>query len=92
MIGCDAKTLRKYFRDELTNGATEANAKVAQSLYNKALGDGQGSVTAAIFWCKTRMGWRGDGPTDNADESPALNINITTTEPVSDIRVTRSDS
>jgi len=30
----DPKTLRKYFRDELDQGVTEANAKVAQSLFN----------------------------------------------------------
>ena len=29
-----------------------------QSLYKKATGDGPQSVTAAIFWAKTRMGWR----------------------------------
>lgn len=58
VLDVDAKTLRKHCRDELDNGATEANAKVAESLYRKALGDGQGAVTAAIFWAKTRMGWR----------------------------------
>ena len=52
----DPKTLRKYFRDELDQGVTEANAKVAQSLFNMATK--QNNVAAAIFWMKARAGWR----------------------------------
>lgn len=55
----DAKTLRKHFREELDTGATMANAKVAESLYNQATkGSGAGAVTAAIFWLKTRARWK----------------------------------
>jgi hypothetical protein len=51
-----AKTLRRHFREELDRGATEANAQVAQSLYQQAT---SGKKTAAtIFWLKTRAGWR----------------------------------
>jgi hypothetical protein len=31
---------------------------VAESLYRKALGDGAQADTAAIFWLKTRAGWK----------------------------------
>lgn len=48
-------TLAKYYEDELANGAIKANAKVASSLYTQAI---NGNVTAQIFWCKTRLGWR----------------------------------
>ncbi len=58
VVGVDAKTLRKHYRDELDLGMVKANAKVAGSLFKKATGDGPQSVTAAIFWAKTRMGWR----------------------------------
>lgn len=58
VIGIDPKTLRKYYREELDTAETKANVRVAQSLYSKALGDGRGSVTAAIFWLKTRAGWK----------------------------------
>lgn len=51
---CDAKTLRKHCRKELDEGPTIANSRVAESLYQQAIG---GNVTAAIFWCKTRMRW-----------------------------------
>ena len=52
------QTLRSHYRDELDTGSTKANAKVAENLFRKATGDGQGAVAAAIFWAKTRMGWR----------------------------------
>ena len=54
----DPKTLRKHYRDELDTGHIVANAKVAESLFRKATGDGRQSVTAAIFWLKTRAGGR----------------------------------
>jgi len=58
VVGIDAKTLRKHYRDELDTGQIKATAKVAESLYRKATSDGSQSVTAAIFWLKTRGGWR----------------------------------
>lgn len=55
-LGIDMKTLRKHFREELDRGVVEANAKVAQSLFQMAT---QGkNVAAAIFWLKIRAGWR----------------------------------
>lgn len=71
VIGIDARTLRRHYRDELETGRVLANAKVAESLFRRATGDGRQAVTAAIFWLKTRAGWReaardesgsGDGP------------------------------
>ena len=35
-----------------------ASTRIAESLYRKALGDGAQSVTAAIFWLKTRAHWK----------------------------------
>jgi len=58
VVGIDAKTLRKHYREELDTGQTKATAKVAESLFRKATSDGSQSVTAAIFWLKTRGGWR----------------------------------
>ena len=52
--GIDDKTLRKHFRRELDTAATKANAKVAGTLFNKAMG---GDTTAIIWWTKTRMKW-----------------------------------
>ena len=58
VVGIDAKTLRKHCREELDTGQIKATAKVAESLFRKATTDGSQSVTAAIFWLKTRGGWR----------------------------------
>ena len=51
-------TLHKYYSHELETGSIKANHKVAKSLFLKATSDSLGSVTAAIFWLKTRMGWK----------------------------------
>ena len=64
VIAIDAKTLRKHYREELDTGQIKATAKVAESLFRKATGDGSQSVTAAIFWLKTRGGWR-EAPQDH---------------------------
>jgi hypothetical protein len=58
VMAIDPKTLRKHYRRELDTGAIKANSKIAESLYRKALGDGAQSVTAAIFWLKTRAQWK----------------------------------
>jgi len=54
----DLKTLRLVFRAELDDGGLVANSLVAQTLFKKATGNGHQSVTAAIFWLKTRAGWK----------------------------------
>ena len=51
-----AKTLRRHFREELDRAAPEANARVAQSLYQQATAGKK--TAAAIFWLKVRAGWR----------------------------------
>src|SRR5690606_20338774 len=58
MIGIDPKTLRKHYRQELDQGHTKANIRVAENLFRKATGEGREAVTAAIFWLKTRARWK----------------------------------
>lgn len=50
------KTLRLHYRDELDLGVIEANAQVAKTLFNQATKEG--NTTAAIWWTKSRMGWK----------------------------------
>jgi hypothetical protein len=57
LIDISDRTLRTYYRRELDTGATEANLRVAQSLF--ALATKEKNVAAAIWWTKARMGWRG---------------------------------
>jgi hypothetical protein len=62
------KTLRKHFRDELDLGATEANYKVARTLFQMAT---SGACPAAsMFWMKTRAGWRERPAVDAAIPAP----------------------
>ena len=58
VVGIDPKSLRKHYRGELDTGHIKATAKVAEFLFRKATTDGSQAVTAAIFWLKTRGGWR----------------------------------
>jgi hypothetical protein len=68
VIGVSPMTLRKYFREEIRVGATKANTQVAEFLFSTITGvtvpdrppitDDRARVTAAIFWARTRMGWK----------------------------------
>ena len=69
IIGCDPKTLRQYFPDELERGMVEANAEIAGHLFASAKA---GNVVAQIFWLKTRARWRErETPEETAQRSDA---------------------
>lgn len=72
-IGINQDTLLKYYRDDLDLGAVEAHAAVGQYLFTLASGRALASGAthadcgrAAMFWAKTRMGWR---ETNNLEHS-----------------------
>jgi hypothetical protein len=50
--------LRELYGKVIDGARTKANAEVAESLFRKATGEGRESVIAAIFWLKTRAGWK----------------------------------
>ncbi len=50
VVGIDPKTLRKHYRNEIDT--------VAEFLFRRATTEGPQAVTAAIFWLKTRGGWK----------------------------------
>lgn len=58
VLELDPDLLRGLYAKELGGGQVKANARVAKSLYRKAFGEGREAVTAAIFWLKTRAGWK----------------------------------
>lgn len=68
-IGVGGDVLRRDYRFELDDGTHNANATVAESLYKKAIGDDKGSVTAAIFWLKTRAGFKETSVTEIKDDT-----------------------
>lgn len=66
IFGITKPTLYKYFRESLDAAMTEANAKVAESLFKMAIGGKH--VAAAIYWTKARMGWRDVQATQQLDK------------------------
>jgi hypothetical protein len=58
VLDLDPWIIERDYRKELKAGAIKANAKVAESLFRRATGEGREGVVAAIFWLKTRAGWR----------------------------------
>ncbi len=58
LIELSEPTMRKYYQHELDTGYVQANAQVAQSLFRQATDKDKPNVIAAIFWMKTRGGWK----------------------------------
>ena len=69
LIGIDAKTLRKYYRVELSHSTAKANAAIGGALYNKAK---NGDTAAMIFWMKTRARWRETVHVDNTSSDGTM--------------------
>jgi hypothetical protein len=78
VLGISSDTLVKDYCLELDRGMACANAKVAESLFRQATAPqgGSGSVTAYIFWLKTRCGWR---------EVQHIEQTLTTTRPAEEL-------
>jgi hypothetical protein len=55
LLSISADTLTKYYKEELQKGRIEANAVIANTLYEKAKG---GDTTSMIFWLKSRAQWK----------------------------------
>jgi len=70
LLGISPTTLRKHYEDQLQRGEAEAHAAVVGKLFETAM---SGNVTALIFWCKTRLGWREakDAP-DRIPDTPLI--------------------
>jgi hypothetical protein len=73
VIGIHRETLAIHYRDELDLGVIEANAKVAETLFRQATKEG--NTTAAIWWTKSRMGWR-EKLIHSGDEENPVKIEI----------------
>jgi len=76
VVGISDVTLRLYYAHELDTAEAEANAQVAQSLFTMAT-KGK-NVAAAIFWLKTRAGYREVTHLANAEDGKALIIGVVT--------------
>ena len=69
VLNIDSKTLRKHYRHELDVALSKANAQVGGALYNKAV---KGDTAAAIFWLKTRAGFRERQEIDHTSSDGSL--------------------
>lgn len=76
---CDLKTLRKFYRYELDNGATEANTRVVHALYMNATK--HNNVAAQIWWTKGRMGWYAPHPPDEQKDNADLVVDFRWADP-----------
>ena len=56
------------------SGDQRVRARVAESLYRKVTSDGTQSVTAAIFWLKTRGGWKETNIHEMSGPPPTIQI------------------
>jgi hypothetical protein len=54
-LDISSDTLVRKYKKELDEGRVDANAAVAQTLFQQAKA---GNITAAIFWLKTRAQWK----------------------------------
>ena len=71
----DHDTLTKHYKKELTEGRMEANAAVAQTLFQQAKA---GNTAAMIFWLKTRAQWREHHVLEHANsEGEPLKMSVT---------------
>lgn len=58
VLGISEEALLRSHSGAMESGRIKSNARVAESLFRKATGEGYGAVTAAIFWLKTRARWK----------------------------------
>jgi hypothetical protein len=77
-IGQD--TLVKYYRRELDEGRIDANASIGKTLFEQAKA---GNTAAAIFWLKTRAGWKETAVTEvtGKDGAPLTGIQVSFVTP-----------
>ena len=69
-LGIERWVLERDYPQQLSGAAIKANSKVAENLYRKATGEGREAVTAAIFWLKTRAGWKETSVHELRDQRP----------------------
>lgn len=75
--GIQEAQLRKHFKDELRMGPIEANAQIAQSLFDKAISNQPGAISAATLLANIWLGWK----PEKDSVVPTANVNDQGTSP-----------
>ena len=80
LMGMKTDTLVKYYSHELDTGLNKAIVSVASKVYKTAVSDKNNALNAAIFFLKTRGGWRENntlevtGPNGGPIQTESINI------------------
>lgn len=77
--GINHKTLSDHFEMELQRGVARANARISQTLFEKATKDKD--TTAMIWWTKSRMRWTERHEITGADGGAIKQEQLITLEP-----------
>ena len=74
LVGLSKGSVETHFQEELEQGSAQADFKVGGALFKIATADPPvpGTVTAQIWWTKSRMGWKDTTRVENtgADGAP----------------------
>lgn len=76
VLGMDVDELTRDYKAELQGGSIKANARVAESLFRKATGEGREAVTASIFWLKTRARWKETSVHEHSGTRQPVTFNV----------------
>ena len=102
-IGIDTKTLSKHYREELDVAQVKAHAAVGRFLFQSATGatlkegaSHSDCVRAAMFWAKTRMGWKEtqgvEHTSPDGSMTPKIDASKLSTQALSELMAARNES
>ena len=102
-IGIDTKTLSKHYREELDVAQVKAHAAVGRFLFQSATGatlkegaSHSDCVRAAMFWAKTRMGWKEtqgvEHTSPDGSMSPKIDASKLSMQALSELMAARNES
>ena len=84
LVGCDAKTLRKHFRNALETGKEKLTMAIGSQLYKKAM---NGDTISAIFLAKTKAGFQEKVEHEGIPNNISVSFNLEPPKEVLDAEV-----
>lgn len=82
VMGMSDNTLSKHYANELATGDKILGQAIVANLARQALKDDFKAAASAMFWAKTRLGWREtDRVEHTGPDGKGLTINIVSTLP-----------
>ena len=84
LVGCDAKTLRKHFRNALETGKEKLTMAIGSQLYKKAM---NGDTISAIFLAKTKGGFQEKVEHEGLPNNISVSFNLEPDKKIIDAQV-----